>query len=395
MNISNEQLNNETILHLTLIPGIGPATIKLIMQGVSIDQIHRIYGFTLSNFSHCRINADKAGKIITGLKDSTLLSKELELIAKHQIKWCVLGSTEYSELLSQIEQPPAVIYYQGTNLFDSDQAIAFVGSRKSDAYARVIIEKLIPPLVQKDWIIVSGGALGVDSLVHDTTVISSGKTIVVLGSGLLHWYPESNHLLFNKVIQSGGMIVSCFSLQSQPIPSNFPARNRIIAGLSQGTVVVQAATKSGALITADFALEQGKQVFAVPGSIEYGLHDGCHNIIQQGAKLVANVDDILQEFEYPRSMEPQQVQQNIASLLSSTSNKTAPDIKIRSKKENNSTQNLSVEDKIILEKLLVATSFDDLLVRVDLSVDDLMQKLFDLSLQGKISQDIMGLWKRI
>ena len=290
---------------------------------------------------------------------------------KYQINWCTLVCPEYSQLLSQIEQPPAVIYYQGQNLLHHEKTIAFVGSRKADAYARVVIDRLIPALVQDDWVVVSGGALGVDSLVHGQTVQSCGKTIVVLGSGLLHWYPASNSGLFNQVIQSGGMIISCFSLQTQPIPSNFPARNRIIAGLSQGTVVVQAASKSGALITADFALDQGRQVFAIPGSIEHGLHDGCHYLIQQGAKLVANVHDITGEFGF---------------------GETKPDVQV--------SLPLSIEKAdsladMILEKLLVARSTDDLLTMIDISLEDLMQKLFDLSLEGKISQDIMGLWKRI
>jgi len=334
--------------------------------------LERLYQFQVSDFSDCGISYDRAMKIVAGLKDQSTLNKELALIEKYQINWCTLACLEYSQLLSQIEQPPAVIYYQGRNLFHHEKVVAFVGSRKADAYARVVTDKLIPPLVQDDWVIVSGGALGVDSLVHDKTIQSRGKTIVVLGSGLLNWYPASNSGLFNQVVQSGGMIVSCFSLQTQPIPSNFPARNRIIAGLSQGTVVVQAASKSGALITADFALEQGRQVFAIPGSIEHGLHDGCHYLIQQGAKLVTTVHDITVEFGFDKT-ETEDVQ----TLLPLSMDTLDP---------------LTIA---LLDKLLVARSTDNLLTMLDVSLEDLMQKLFDLSLEGKISQDIMGLWKRI
>ena len=231
---------------------------------------------------------------------------------------------------------------------------------------------MIPPLVEFGWVIVSGGAMGTDSFVHDKVVRLGGKTIAVLGSGLLHWYPACNYQLFHQIIQSGGMIVSCFPLQTQPIPSNFPARNRIIAGLSQGTVVVQAATKSGALITAEFALEQGREVFAVPGSIEHALHDGCHNLIQQGAKLVTSAHDIVVELGF-----------EVVTGQSQDCQMSLP------------LSDACLYEKLILEITLIATSTETLLSKIDLSLDDLNLKLFNLSLDGKITQDMMGLWKRI
>ncbi len=385
----NQRSSEEVILHLSLIPGVGPATIKIIIEQIASEELANLYALRVPELCELGLTYDRATKIVAGLQDQSLLNKELELIEKYNIGWTVLGSVDYSPLLAEIEQPPAVIYYQGQNLFASDKAIAFVGSRKSDAYARVIIDKLVPQLVQDSWVIVSGGALGVDSLTHDQVVKSGGKTIVVLGSGLLNWYPASNSGLFNKVIQSGGMIVSCFSLQTQPIAANFPARNRIIAGLSQGTVVVQAASKSGALITADFALEQGRQVFAVPGSIEHGLHDGCHYLIQQGAKLVTNVHDIVVEFGYGQ----QSTQSSLADKDEQQS-VFAGDFGLKASMEKLITP-VDRVDAAILDKLLQPKSTDDLLSHIDISLEDLMQKLFDLSLQGKISQDMMGLWKRI
>jgi len=370
MNIQPDQV----ILHLSLINGIGPATIKLIIENIARENLPLIYTYSASNFQACGIYFERAVKIVAGLKDQSLLDKELVLIEKHNISWCALGSSDYSSLLASIEQPPAILYYQGSNLFSQTNAIAFVGARKADAYARVVVDKLVTPFVDFGWVIVSGGALGTDSFVHDRVVQCGGKTIAVLGSGLLHWYPSSNYQLFQKIIQSGGMIVSCFSLQTQPIPSNFPARNRIIAGLSQGTVVVQAAAKSGALITADFALEQGREVFAVPGSIEHGLHDGCHNLIQQGAKLVTTVQDIISELGFDVAIESKsEVSKQLLLPLSAVCS----------------------YEKAILEITLVATSTETLLSKIDLSLDDLMLKLFNLSLEGKITQDMMGLWKRI
>ena len=368
----NFQVSDHLILHLSLISGIGPATIKIITDKISRADLPKIYSYCAQDFQTCGIYFERALKIVAGLKDQSLLEKELALIEKHNISWCAVTSPEYSQLLGSIEQPPAILYYQGANLFHCSNAIAFVGARKADAYARVAVDKLVTPLVEFGWVIVSGGAMGVDSFVHDKVVRLGGKTIAVLGSGLLHWYPASNFQLFHQIIQSGGMVVSCFPLQTQPIPSNFPARNRIIAGLSQGTVVVQAAAKSGALITADFAVEQGREVFAVPGSIEHGLHDGCHNLIQQGAKLVTNAHDIISELGFEVAIE--QSSDNQMSLPLSDA---------------------CLYERAILEKTLVATSTENLLSCVDLSLDDLMLKLFNLSLEGKITQDMMGLWKRI
>lgn len=371
MNLENF---SHIILHLSLIPGIGPATVKLIVKNLSHDKLEVLYLYKVTNFVELGLSYDRAVKLVAGLQDRTLLEKELALLEQYKISWCVLGSSEYPTLLSEIEQPPVVLYYQGAHLFAHEKALAFVGSRKADAYARLMVNRLVPDLVQQDWIIVSGGALGVDTFVHDATVRAGGKTIVVLGSGLLHWYPTSNNGLFQKVIDAGGMIVSSFSLQTQPLAGNFPARNRIIAGLSQGTIVVQAAAKSGALITADFAVEQGRQVFAIPGSIEHGLHDGCHALIQQGAKLVTNSYDIMTEF----GLKLAEMSLKDTQLAVPFAQKSADPV-----------------DKILLEKLLVATSTDDLLKICHVSLEDLLQKLFDLSLQGKISQDMMGLWKRI
>lgn len=373
----NNSLYDSTVLHLSLIAGVGPATIKIVLDSIKQDDLVQIYRYGIADFCALGLTYDRATKLVSGLQDRSLLEKELALIERYQISWTVLGAADYSSLLAQIEQPPAVIYYQGQNLCASHKAIAFVGSRKADAYARVVIEKLVPPLVQDDWVIVSGGALGVDSMVHDQVSKLKGKTIVVLGSGLLNWYPASNTGLFHQVIKAGGMIVSCFPLQTQPIAANFPARNRIIAGLSSGTVVVQAARKSGALITADFAVEQGRQVFAVPGSIEYGLHDGCHYLISQGAKLVSQVQDITEEFGYHAS------------------HAVRDDVQIQLPLISHAMNSMDQQDQAILDNLLQSRSTDDLLTVVDISLDDLMQKLFDLSLQGKISQDMMGLWKRI
>jgi Predicted Rossmann fold nucleotide-binding protein involved in DNA uptake len=151
-------------------------------------------------------------------------------------------------------------------------------------------------MVENGWVIVSGGAIGADSMAHAKTVACGGRTMAIIGSGLLNPYPSSNEKLFNDILASGGLILSPFGMQTVARPGNFPARNRVIAGLSLGCVVVQAAKKSGASITAQLALDNGREVFAVPGLFHDELSIGCHALIQQGAKIISDAYDILAEF---------------------------------------------------------------------------------------------------
>ena len=147
---------------------------------------------------------------------------------------------------------------------EHDACIAVVGSRSGTAYGKRAIQALIPPLVAQQWHIVSGGAMGIDAFAHQATLQAGGTTIAVLGSGLLQWYPAEHRRLFTEILEKNGTLLSAFPMNMEPLQGNFPARNRIIAGLSRACVVVQAAQKSGASITAKFALEQGREVFAVP-----------------------------------------------------------------------------------------------------------------------------------
>jgi DNA protecting protein DprA len=234
--------------------------------------------------------------IVEGLAQKDLLTKELELIEKYQISVASFIDAAYPELLKNIYCPPIVLYWKGAPLLNEDKRLAIVGARKANAYAATSLKKLIPPLVEKNYHIVSGGAMGVDSMAHSQTLAAQGKTIVVFGSGLLHTYPLINKELFRAVIRNNGTLVSIFPLSTPPAKHNFPNRNRIISGLSNGCVVIQAGPSSGALITAKFALDQGRQIFALPGTIHDELSDGCHRLIQQGAKLITNAQDILDEF---------------------------------------------------------------------------------------------------
>ena len=229
-----------------------------------------------------------------------ILETELSLIEKYEISWVTVFDACYPALLKQIYLPPVILYYKGCSL-ERSPLLAVVGSRKGDSYGKLAVERIIPPLVEQGYGIVSGGALGIDALAHAATIASQGSTFVVLGSGLLWPYPRSHVRLFKQVVESGGALISCFPLQQEALPGLFPARNRIIAGLSQGCLVVQAARASGALITAYHALHEGREVFAVPGRIDAPLSEGCHSLIAQGALLTTSAEDIFTAFQSHRA----------------------------------------------------------------------------------------------
>ncbi len=205
-----------------------------------------------------------------------------------------LNSPEYPALLKTISRPPPVLYICGRGPADDQPTVAIVGSRRCTSYGREIAARLAVQLAGLGIVVVSGLALGIDTQAHRGALKASGRTVAVLGCGLNIDYPFRNRDLRDR-IASSGMIMSEFPLDMPPLPQNFPQRNRIISGLSLGTVVVEAPDKSGALITANFALEQNREVFAVPGNIDSPYSRGCHRLIRDGAKLVETVADILDE----------------------------------------------------------------------------------------------------
>lgn len=379
--------NNNVLLHLFLIDGVGPATIKKILDNRSAHfNVADLYSFSAHDIvQHFFITHKVAQKIVAGLADTTLLEKELALIGKHNINWATVLDTDYPELLKNITIPPTVVYWQGALLKNEKQNLAIVGARKCNEYANVVLNTLVPELVIHDWCIVSGGALGVDAMAHEQTVNAGGKTIVVLGSGLLKPYPASNKKLFGRVIANGGTIVSIFPLMAQAMPGNFPARNRVIAGLSKGTLVVQAAQKSGALITAHYALEQGREVFAVPGPINDALSAGCHRLLQQGAKLTASVNDILVEFGQTCEHEP--IEHEVPKK--SRSKRVAVE-KVEQKPKNQ--VKATTPEGIVVHLCAQPRSVDELLEHVSMGLPELNTLLFNLQLEGHIEQNRIGMW---
>jgi DNA processing protein len=207
-----------------------------------------------------------------------------------------IGDDDYPALLLQTPDPPLLLYVQGQVGLLNRRSLAIVGSRNASAQGVDNARSFGAHLSRQDWTIVSGLAFGIDGAAHEGGLQGAGSTVAVVGTGLDRVYPARHRTLAHR-IATDGVLVSEFAPGTPPLPPNFPMRNRIIAGLARGTLVVEAALKSGSLITARQAAEYGREVFAVPGSIHAPLSRGCHALIRQGAKLVESADDILEELQ--------------------------------------------------------------------------------------------------
>lgn len=207
-----------------------------------------------------------------------------------------ITDSEYPQNLKKIYDPPRTIYVLGNKELLNETGIAIVGSRDATEYGKYISSKIARELAEKGINIISGLAIGIDEYAHIGTLQQNkGKTIAILGSGIDQIYPRENIELARKIIRAGGCIISEYPIGTKPNKKNFPQRNRLISAISQGILVVEAGEKSGALITAEFGLEHGKEIFAVPGDITKEQSKGCNLLIKDGAKLVLSSQDILDE----------------------------------------------------------------------------------------------------
>lgn len=372
--------NSLVLLHLSLIDSIGPSSVARIMSSMSDQNLGQLYDMNLADcmqvFGFAEITAKK---LVDGLADTCLLEQEILLLERNPVSWTTIVDPAYPELLKNIHLPPIVLYWQGS-LPGNMNSIAIVGSREANAYGQAMIERLVPDLVHNGWAIISGGARGADAMAHHATLDAGGITVAVLGSGLLRPYPPENQSLFDAIVQKGGALVSPFPLIMESLPGNFPARNRIIAGLSRGCVVVQAAAKSGARITADFCLSQGRDVFAIPGSIDDLLSAGCHALIQQGAKLITKVDDILIEYGQEAQSETVCGEQAEGSG--------------RAEKQMSIAVTEPGPEGAIINACQKPCSVDELLEVSGLALIEMTKMLFDLQLKGRITQNMAGLWEK-
>ena len=283
-------------LALSLVPGMGPVTCnKLVAHFGSPEKVLAASSSNLTAVASLRKEslAALSGEGRQHLEE--LANKEIERAAEKNIAIIPCDDPLYPALLKNIHDPPVVLYVLGAPELLTCRGMGIVGSRAATHYGKDIAQQMAGSLSRQGFTIISGLALGIDAAAHNGALAAEGKTIAVLGCGLDIVYPPSNHNLYKR-IASAGAVVSEYPLGTKPDSFRFPARNRIISGLSLGIVVVEAANRSGSLITASHALEQGREVFAVPGRIDSVKSAGTHTLLQQGAKLVHSINDIVEEF---------------------------------------------------------------------------------------------------
>jgi DNA processing protein len=280
------------LVSLTMIPGVGPLTSRALLAhfktagkvlDASVARLRDVAGVgpkLADRIAHARRDVDPDG--------------ELELCRRHGVRLMPFEDLDYPPPLKDIPDPPPLLYVRGT-ISPADQlAIALVGSRRSTPYGARIAERLAASLARVGITVVSGLARGVDAAAHRGALKAGGRTLAVLANGLAEVYPPEHVELARQVSESGALL-SEMPMSQQPLAGLFPQRNRIISGLCLGVVVIEATPRSGSLVTARHALEQNREVFAVPGPVDSLSSQGCHHLIRDGARLVESVDDILEE----------------------------------------------------------------------------------------------------
>ncbi|WP_090866489.1 DNA-processing protein DprA [Oceanobacillus limi] len=281
-------------MHLHRCRGITRKTIRHILH--DDPALSHIYHLTASDIKkRYNIPLEKSTTIVQDLHHDRLYNQVVRDFSHYKV--ITIVDENYPPMLKTIKDAPLVLYTIGnTSLLNSQPALSVIGTRKPSKEAKGKLNHIVRPLLDDKWVIISGMARGIDSFSHQLSLHCKGKTIAVLGSGFDNIYPQENVGLFQRICEEG-LVISEYPPNCPPKPYYFPERNRIISGLSFGTLVIEAMERSGTLITVDQALDQGKEVYAVPGSPLIQQTIGCHKMIQDGAKLVHHANDILEDWE--------------------------------------------------------------------------------------------------
>jgi DNA processing protein len=287
--------NREALIALNMVEHVGPIRLRQLLGhfpdpvailGASREALLRVPGI-----------GEETAEAVSGWEQAIDLAAELRRIEQSGCRVLVQEDPEYPPSLREIYDPPIVLYVRGTLSSEDHNAIAIVGSRQSTPYGIEVARRLAFQLGHIGVTVVSGGARGIDTAAHHGALAAKGRTLCVLGTGINLVFPPENAELYERAASSGAILTQ-FAFNRPADKQTFPIRNRIVAGMTLGTVVVEANLSSGALITAKFAADYGRQVFAVPGRIDSPRSKGCHELIRQGARLCESAEDILSEFEY-------------------------------------------------------------------------------------------------
>jgi DNA processing protein len=295
--------SREALVALNMIEHVGPVRVRQLLEhfgeapsilSASKQQLLRVHGI-----------GEETAESIVSWEKSVNLAAELQRLSDSGCEAVIQSDPHYPALLREIYDPPFVLYVKGNLTAKDKNGVAMVGSRMTTHYGIEVARKLAYQLAYMGVTVVSGGARGIDTAAHQGAISGKGRTICVLGTGINIVFPPENGELFER-IAANGAVISQYPFNRKADRQSFAIRNRIVAGMTLGTVVVEANLTSGALITANFAIEYGRQVFAVPGRIDSPRSKGCHELIKKGAKLCEGAEDILSEFEYlfPTSNRP-------------------------------------------------------------------------------------------
>lgn len=355
---------------ISSLQGLGAVKALALLQ--MFKEPRTIYFMTEQELKETNFLTAKNIKEILDVQKRERVAEIYSLMVKHNIKLLNIFDERYPNNLKQIYDPPIALYYMGKFQIN-EFAIAIVGSRRTTNYGAHSAQTLSYQLALRGIQIVSGLARGIDRIAHEGCLDASGKTIAVLGCGLDNIYPPENKGLYENIIKSEGLIISEYPPGMPPLQHNFPARNRIISGISSGILVVEAARRSGSLITVSYALEQGREVFAVPGNIDSAYSNGTNQLIKEGAKMVINVEDILEEFQYGEIINK--------NMTKSNPSKSCQNRKISIFK------GLSTEEIRIVK--IVSNGIhhiDEIIERSKISAKEVNNLLFMLEMKGVITQ---------
>lgn len=303
--------SREALVVLNLLPDIGPVRVNRLLQ--YFNDPGEILKAPAGELRQVEGIGPKAAATISGWQQQVDLGAELNRIERFGFQFITAHDEIFPKLLTEIYDPPLVLYVRGELEPVDDHAVAMVGTRQSTLYGRQPAERLARQLAASGVTVVSGGARGIDSAAHEGALQSVGRTIAVLGTGLDIVYPAENIKLYERIAEQGAVITQ-FPFGRRCDKQSFPIRNRIVAGMTQGTVVVGANRASGALITANFAAEYGRTVYAVPGRIDSPRSAGCHDLIKDGAQLCESAEDVLAEFAHLNAIAPEQVERPMPTL---------------------------------------------------------------------------------
>ena len=394
-------LSNETIslIHLNMIQGVGLKTVQVLRD--VFGSAERALQATPDELSKIDQFSPAMCDLLRRKPVQYPIERELELIQEYGCQVLTLYDAAYPFQLKEIDTPPLLLYIRGELTPENALSISLVGSRDAKDYGRKVSYRLSYQLAQRGLTVVSGLARGIDTAAHRGALEAGGKTIAVMGSGLSFVYPATNRDLAEKITESGALI-SEFPMETKPKPNNFPRRNRIISGLTLGTVVVEASNRSGALITARLAGEQGREVFAVPGEIFSELSTGTHRLINNGAKLINTVDDLLNELPpYALSQIQSETPVGPTPDIETESSSQAPVVEKRTSKraatqspaegqqpiQSAPPPDLTPDERTVFDAIEVPSSHIDTIVRTTkLPISQVSSVLLMLELKGIVQQ---------